>query len=311
MAQPETTIRPGRRRLTETARETIAGYAFLAPWLLGFLVVTIGPIIASLYLAFTRYTIGQDDPAWIGLANFKRMFFEDPRYWSSVRVTFLYVGVSVPLLLVFALLLAMALNKGLRGLAIYRAVFYIPSLLAGSVAIAELWRRMFDDKGLLNSILAAVGIEGPSYLGETAWAPFTLIVLNVWTFGAPMIIFLAGLRQIPQQLYEAAALDGAGRMRTFWHVTLPQLSPVILFNAVITMIGAFQAFTGSYVVSNGTGGPVDSTLFYTLYLYQSGFSYYDFGYASAMAWVLLVVIAVVTVGLFWSGRRWVHYGEEA
>jgi pectin-derived oligosaccharide transport system permease protein len=238
------------------------------------------------------------------------MFFHDPRYWASVKVTLLYVGVSVPLLLALALGLAIVLNRGIRGLTIYRAIFYVPSLLGTSVAVAELWRRMFHQDGLVNRVLGLVGIDGPAYLAEPRWAPFTLIALNLWTFGAPMIIFLAGLRQIPQELYDAAKVDGAGRRRAFWHVTLPQLSPVLLFNGIITMIGAFQAFTAAYILSAGTGGPVDSTLFYTLYIYQSGFSYYNFGYAAAMAWMLLVVIAAITAAVFLSGRRWVFYGDE-
>lgn len=290
-------------------QDTVAGYLFLTPWLIGMVFITIGPILASLYLAFSRYTTG-GSPEWIGLENFRRMFFHDPRYWASVRVTLLYVGVSVPLLLALALGLAIVLNKGVRGLTVYRAIFYVPSLLGTSVAVAELWRRMFDQNGLVNKLLSVVGIDGPAYLSEPRWAPWTLIALNLWTFGAPMIIFLAGLRQIPQELYDAAKVDGAGRRRMFWHVTLPQLSPVLLFNGIITMIGAFQAFTAAYILSAGTGGPVDSTLFYTLYIYQSGFSYYNFGYAAAMAWVLLVVIAIITATVFLSGRRWVFYGDE-
>lgn len=298
-----------RRRRRRSRQDTVAGYLFLTPWLIGMVFITIGPILASLYLAFSRYSAG-GRPEWVGLENFRRMFFHDPRYWASVKVTLLYVGVSVPLLLALALGLAMLLNKGIRGLTIYRAIFYVPSLLGTSVAVAELWRRMFDQDGLVNRVLGLVGIDGPAYLSEPRWAPFTLIALNLWTFGAPMIIFLAGLRQIPQELYDAAKVDGAGRRRMFWHVTLPQLSPVLLFNAIITMIGAFQAFTAAYIMSAGTGGPVDSTLFYTLYIYQSGFSYYNFGYAAAMAWVLLVVIAAITAAVFLSGRRWVFYGDE-
>lgn len=289
--------------------EALAGYLFLTPWLIGMIAITIGPILASLYLAFTDYSAG-GAPDWIGFDNFRRMFTDDPRYWQSVRVTILYVGVSVPLLLAFALALALILDKGVRGLPTYRAMFYAPSLIGGSVAIAVLWRQVFGSEGLLNSVLSRVGIDGPSYIASPVWAPWTLIVLNVWTFGAPMIIFLAGLRQIPQALYDAAAVDGAGASRKFWHITLPQLSPVILFNGIITMIGAFQAFTGAYIISNGTGGPVDSTLFYTLYLYQSGFSYYNFGYAAAMAWVLLLAIAAATGLMFLLARRYVFYGDE-
>lgn len=289
--------------------EAIAGYLFLLPWLVGMLFITIGPILASLYLAFTDYNAG-GTPNWVGLDNLRRMFTDDPRFWASVRVTFLFVFSSVPLLLMFALLLAMVLNKGIRFLSVYRAIFYVPSLLGGSVAIAVLWRQVFGAEGLVNKALAVVGIDGPSYIADPTFAPWTLVVLNVWTFGAPMIIFLAGLRQIPQDLYDAASVDGASAIRKFWHITLPQLSPVILFNGVITMIGAFQAFTGAYVISNGTGGPVDSTLFYTLYLYLTGFSYFNFGYASALAWVLLLVIATATGAMFLAAKRWVFYGDE-
>jgi multiple sugar transport system permease protein len=299
-----------RPRLRQDASEALSAYLFLTPWLIGMVFITIGPILGSLYLSFTSYSAGGGTPEWIGLDNFRRMFTDDPRYLASVKVTLLYVGASVPALLAFALILAMVLNTGVRGLPIYRALFYVPSLLGGSVAIAVLWRQVFGGEGLLNNVLAWFGIEGPSYIATPQWAPWTLVVLNVWTFGAPMIIFLAGLRQIPSELYDAASVDGAGRVRKFLHITLPQLSPVMLFNAIITMIGAFQAFTGAYVISNGTGGPVDSTLFYTLYLYQSGFSYYNFGYASAMAWVLLVAIALLTALMFLSSRRWVFYGDE-
>ena len=297
------------RRPNRRGSEAIGAYLFLSPWIVGILGITLFPILASLYLAFTSYTAG-GAPEWTGLANFERMFTQDPRYWSAVRVTLLYVGVSVPVLLIFALALAMVLNRGIRALSVYRALFYVPSLLGGSVAIAVLWRQVFGSEGLTNRVLAFFGIDGPSYIASTTWAPWTLIVLNVWTFGAPMIIFLAGLRQIPAELYDASAMDGAGKVRQFWHITLPQLSPIILFNGIITMIGAFQAFTGAYIISNGTGGPVDSTLFYTLYLYQTGFSYYQFGYASAMAWVLLVVIAASTGAMFLLARRWVFYGGD-
>jgi multiple sugar transport system permease protein len=301
--------RRGGPARSERRTEAVAGYLFMAPWLVGMAVITVGPMLASLYLAFTDYTTG-GAPEWVGFDNFVTMFTDDPRYWASVRVTLLYVLVSVPVLLAFALALAMLLNRGIRALPVYRAAFYIPSLIGGSVAVAVLWRQVFGGEGLVNSVLSVLGITGPSYLADPGWAPWTLIVLNVWTFGAPMIIFLAGLRQIPQELYDAAEIDGASRVRRFWHITLPQLSPVLLFNGIITMIGAFQAFTGAYVLSNGTGGPLDSTLFYTLYLYQSGFSYYQFGYASAMAWVLLLAIAAATACMFLAARRWVFYGDE-
>lgn len=302
------TRRPRLKR-SERRTEALFGYLFLTPWLVGMAVVTLGPIIASLYLAFTDYSAG-GDARWVGLDNFVYMFTKDPRYWKSVGVTLTYVLVSVPLVLLFALILAMILERGIRFLPLYRAIYYVPSLLGGSVAIAVLWRRIFGGDGLVNDLLALVGIHGPNYLGSPAWAVWTLIVLHVWTFGAPMIIFLAGLRQISGELYDSAAVDGATGWKKFWYITLPQLSPLILFNGILVMIGSFQAFTGAYIISGGTGGPVDSTLFYTLYLYQRGFSYYDFGYASSMAWVLLVTIGSATALMFALSRRWVYYGEE-
>lgn len=299
---------PRRRWSPQRRRDALAGYAFLTPWTIGLVAITALPVFASLYLSFTEYSAG-GEPRWIGFENYLRMVGDD-RFWSSLRVTLLYVLTSVPLLLVFALLLAVVLNRGLRLLPIYRSLYYLPSLLGGSVAIAVLWRRIFGPEGVVNSSLSFIGVQGPNWLADPAWAPLTLVFLNVWTFGAPMVIFLAGLRQVPQELYDAASVDGAGASRRFRHITLPQLSPVMLFNGVITMIGAFQAFTGAYVISNGSGGPLDSTLFYTLYLYQTGFSYFDFGYASALAWVLLVVIAGATGATYALTRRRVFYGDE-
>ena len=298
-----------RKRSGHSRQQNRAAYLFLAPWLAGLYLITLGPMLASLYLSFTEYNV-LSAPRWIGLDNYIQLFTADPRYLQSVVVTATYVFVSVPLLLIFALFLATVLNTGLRLLPLYRAIFYLPSLLGTSVAIAILWRQVFGGEGLLNQFLALFGFEGPSYIGHPDYALYTLIALNVWTFGSAMIIFLAGLRQIPASLYEAAAVDGAGRWYRFWHITLPMLTPVIFFNLVLNVIGAFQAFTPAFVVSNGTGGPIDATLFYTLYLYQEGFASLDMGYASAMAWVLLLAIAVLTALLFATGRKWVFYGDE-
>lgn len=266
-------------------------------------------MLASLYLSFTDYRI-TGSARWIGLDNYTQMLTADPRFWASVRVTVTYVLVSVPLVLVFALILAMVLNRGVRLLPFYRSVYYLPSLMGTSVAVAILWRRVFGSEGLLNSILGFFGIEMGSWIGNPQLAIWPLISLNVWTFGAAMVIFLAGLRQIPQELYEAASVDGAGWHRRFVHITLPLLTPVIFFNTLLNVIGAFQAFTQAYIVSGGDGGPVNSTLFYTLYLYQRGFRQFDMGYASAMAWVLLATIAAATALFFWTSRYWVHYGDE-
>jgi multiple sugar transport system permease protein len=289
--------------------ENRAAYAFLSPWLVGMAVFTIGPMIFSLYLAFTRYDL-VSSPEWIGLDNFRHMFTTDPRYFSSVEVTLTYVVVSVPVLLVVSLALAMVLNRGMRFLSGYRALFYMPSLIGGSVAVAALWRQVFGEEGIVNEALALVGIDHGSWVGDPDSALYTIVVLQVWAFGSAMVIFLAGLRQIPRELYDAAAVDGAGPARRFRSITLPMLSPLIFFNLLLSVVNAFQAFTTAYVVSNGSGGPSDSTLFYTLYLYEQGFAQLNMGYAAAMAWVLVLGLAVFTGLLFLSSRYWVHYGDE-
>lgn len=284
-----------------------AALFFMAPWFIGLFLITIGPMVASLYLSFTDYSLLQP-PSWIGLDNYARML-EDPRLHNSLRVTFTYVFVSVPLQLAAALGLALLLDRGLRGLALYRSVYYLPSLLGGSVAIAILWRQIFGTDGLINQVLAYFGIQGEGWVSHPDYALGTLMILNVWTFGSPMIIFLAGLRQIPEMYYEAASIDGAGRMRQFFSITMPLLTPIIFFNLVLQLIGAFQSFTQAFVVSGGTGGPVDSTMFYTLYLYQRGFAALDMGYASAMAWLLLVIIAGMTAVNFLLSKYWVFYND--
>jgi len=289
-------------------KDKIAPYLFLLPWLIGFFVITLGPMLYSLYLSFTNYSL-LGKPSWVGLDNYIKMFTNDPKYLDSVRVTLVYVFVSVPLQLAFALLLALILNRGLRGLPLYRSIYYLPSLIGASVAIAVLWRQMFGRNGLINQVLEFFGVQGQSWIGNPDTALGTLIILNIWTFGSPMVIFLAALRQIPGYLYEAAAVDGINRRQAFRHITLPMLTPVVLFNMVLQMIGAFQAFTPAFVVSGGTGGPVNSTLFYTLYLYQRGFANFQMGYASAMAWVLFIGIAVVTAINFWFSKYWVHYDD--
>ena len=300
---------PSSRSLKRSiTKDKLAPYLFLLPWLIGFVVITLGPMIYSLYLSFTDFSL-LGKPSWVGFDNYIKMFTNDPKYLDSVRVTLTYVFVSVPLQLAFALFLAVILNRGLRGLPIYRSIYYLPSLIGASVAIAVLWRQMFGREGLINQVLEVFGIQGQSWIGSPDTALGTLIILNVWTFGSPMVIFLAALRQIPDYLYEAAAVDGINRRQAFVHITLPMLTPIVLFNLVLQLIGAFQAFTPAFVVSGGTGGPVNSTLFYTLYLYQRGFTGFQMGYASAMAWVLFVAIAIVTAANFWFSKYWVHYDD--
>ncbi|MEO8882275.1 MAG: sugar ABC transporter permease [Devosia sp.] len=276
--------------------------------MLGFLGLTLGPALISLYLSFTDYDLLRA-PVWAGASNYVRIATADPKFAHAMHVTLVYVALSVPLKLVFALLVAMALNRGIKGLPIYRAIFYLPSLLGASVAIAMLWRQLFAVDGLVNSILASVGIQGPGWITNPRYSLYTLVILAVWQFGSPMIIFLAGLRQIPADMYEAASIDGASRFRQFVKITLPLLTPVIFFNAVVQTIDAFKAFTPSFIISNGTGGPLDSTLFYTLYLYQEAFGYFRMGYAAALAWILLVMIAAFTAFAFLTSRFWVHYDD--
>jgi multiple sugar transport system permease protein len=286
-----------------------AGYLFLAPWLIGFFGLTLGPTLASLYLAFTNFDL-LTTPEWVGLSNFQYMFFEDERFWQALRVTFTYVVWSVPLKLAVALAVAMLLDKGIRGVGLYRALFYLPSLLGASVAVAVLWRQLFESEGIVNQLLALVGFQGEAWLNNPDYALWTLVVLAVWQFGSPMVIFLAGLRQIPTDLYEAASMDGASKRRQFFKITLPLLAPVIFFNMVLQTIEAFKAFTQAFIVSGGTGGPVDATLFYTLYIYQEAFANFRMGYASALAWFLLVIIGIFTAISFLTSKYWVYYEDS-
>lgn len=283
------------------------GYFFLSPWLIGFIGLSAFPMGFSLYLSFTQFDM-LTSPNWIGIGNYLEMFM-DKKYIASIQVTAKYVLIGVPLQLSFALLIALVLNRGIRGLRVYRAIYYVPSLFGGSVAIALLWRQLFGKEGLINSLLNSIGIEGMNWIASPKTALYTLIVLTVWQFGASMVIFLAGLKQIPVDLYESAKIDGAGWFKQLTRITLPLLTPIIFFNLVMQIISAFQAFTPAYIVSGGSGGPLNSTLFYTLYLYQQGFTNFQMGYASAMAWILLLVIAFVTALIFLSSGKWVFYQE--
>ena len=306
---PLTIIEPEKRsKGREGLSRALVSYSFLAPWLIGFLGLTLGPTLASLYLSFTNFDLLQD-PQFIGTANYQRIVTNDVKFWHSMQVTFTYVIMAVPLKLAFALGLAMVLNRGIAGLPLYRALFYLPSLLGASVAIAVLWRQLFAKDGLANVALAFFGIDGPSWISDPNYSLYTLVLLSVWQFGSPMIIVLAGLRQIPSDVYEAASIDGASKMQQFIKITVPLLTPVIFFNGIVQTIDAFKAFTPAFIISEGTGGPIDSTLFYTLYLYQEGFAYFRMGYASALAWILLIIIACFTAFSFLTSRYWVHYND--
>jgi len=291
----------------EETKDNKAAYLFLVPWFIGLFGITIIPMGMSLYLSFTDYSLIQPGE-WIGIDNYVRMF-SDARLLNSLRVTFIYVLVGTPIQLICALGVAILLDKGLKGVGFYRSVFYLPSLLGASVAVAILWRQLFGSVGLVNQVLALFNIEGLGWISNPDTALGTIILLHVWTFGAPMIIFLAGLRQIPVMYYEAAQVDGANAWTRFRAITLPMLSPIIFFNFVLGIIGSFQSFTQAFVVSGGTGGPADSTMFFTLYLYQQGFTRFDMGYASAMGWLLLLIIGIFTAINFIASKFWVFYDD--
>jgi len=289
--------------------ETIAAFAFLLPWFAGMILLTLWPMFRSLQLSFTSYNMLQS-PEWIGFANYVRMFADDPQFRQALKVTFIYVFLSVPLKLIFALFIALLLDRGLSGLSIYRTIYYIPTLLGSSVAIAMMWRKLFGAGGAVNRLIEAItGITPPDWVANPNYSLYTIILLSVWQFGSTMIIFLAGLKQIPTEYHEAAKIDGATDFQRLLRITIPLLTPVILFNLIIQINGAFQAFTPAFIISGGKGGPIDSTLFYTLYLYLRGFSYFEMGYASAMAWILLLIIAVVAGVIFGTSRRWVNYSD--
>jgi len=282
-------------------------YLFLAPWIIGLLAFTIIPMIASFYFSFTRYDMA-NPPKFIGLTNYIAML-SDKRLHTSLLVTIRFVVISVPLQLAFALLIATVLRKNRRGVPVYRAIYYLPSLLGGSVAIALLWRQVFNKDGLFNQVLALFGVTGRNWIASPGTVLYTLMALAAWQFGGSMVIFLGGLRNISMEYYEAAEIDGAGRFQVFVSITLPLLTPMIFFNLVMSIIGSFQSFTSSFIVSGGTGGPIDATLFYSLYLYLKAFKSFDMGYASAMAWVLLVIIGVITALMFALSKIWVYYDE--
>lgn len=307
-ASADTAPHKGRRRQPRRERQG-AAYIFLSPWILGVVLLTLAPMVVSLYLSFTDYNLF-DAPKWVGLRNYREMFTEDPRYWRSVGTTLLYVCVAVPLKLALALAVALLLNSMRGGKSFYRSAFYAPSLLGASMSIALVWRALFNDGGTVDEILSSIGIHTGGWINDPSLAVFVVVLLTVWQFGAPMVIFLAGLQQIPSDVYEAAALDGAGRWRQFVSVTVPMLSPVLFFNLVLETIQSFQVFTPAFAVSGGKGGPADATNFYTLYLYERGFTASHMGYASAMAWVLLLGIGAVTVVLFRTSRSWVFYANE-
>lgn len=298
-----------RKKAHYKRSENIAGYGFIGLFIIGFCLFTLVPIAASLVLSFTNYDI-LSPPTFAGLANYIKMFTNDKQFVTSFTVTLFYVIVSVPLRLIFALAVAMLLKKTTKMTALYRAAYYLPSIIGGSIAIAVVWRQVFTSDGLLNGILNSVFNTNIdiSWIGGEKTAIWTLIILAVWQYGSPMLIFLSGLKQIPQDLYEAADIDGASPVKKFFRITLPMLTPVVFFNVIMQLINGFMTFTQSYVITQGQ--PMDKTLFATVYIYRNAFSFYKMGYACAIAWVLLLFMVIVTALLFKSSGSWVFYQAE-
>lgn len=287
-------------------KENVAGYVCTGPFLIGFLLFMIVPMGLSLYYSLCDYNI-LSPAKWTGLANYIKIFTADTKFYKVVGVTFFYALISVPLRLVFALIVAMLLVRKSRMSAVYRAVYYLPSIIGGSVAVSILWKRMFAMDGVFNSLLAMIGLKTNfAWLGNTQTAIWTLILLAVWQFGSSMLIFLASIKQIPATLYEAAEVDGASKGKQFWRITLPLLTPTIFFNLVMQMINGFLAFTQCYIITQGK--PMDSTLFYTVYMYQQSFEFYHTGYGAALAWIMLAIVALFTWVLFATKKFWVYEG---
>ena len=287
-------------------RKDLAGYLFVSPWLIGFVAFTALPFVASIYLSFTRYDI-VSAPVYVGAANYQRLLTEDPLFWKSLGVTFRYAVVAVPVGIVAGLGLALLLNLEVKGISLYRTVFYIPSIVP-VVATSVIFVWILNPQiGLVNGLLAQLGVTGPAWLQDTRWAFWSLVFMSLWGVGGSMIIYLAGLKDIPATLYEAAIIDGAGAWQRTRHVTLPMVTPVIFFNLIMGVIGSFQYFTQAYIMTQG--GPEDSTHFYALYLFNRAWRYLDMGYASAMAWILLVIVMTFTALVFRTHHRWVHYGD--
>lgn len=296
-----------RLRLKGRWESPVAGYLFISPWLIGFLGLTLWPMLMAIYYAFTDYSL-LEAPNWVGMQNFKRIFTSDTTFTGSLKVTLWFVIFSVPLKLLVALLVALLLNKKIKGMSAYRLLIYFPSLIGTSIAVAILWKNIFDSDGFINKALSIVGIKGLSWINDPRSALGTLILLVVWQFGSSMIIFLAGLKQISKDYYEASAVDGATKLRQFFNITLPILSPIVLFNLVLQTIGSFQMFTQAFVITGG--GPVNSTYMYALYLYDRAFGRLEMGYASALALILLVIIGLATALIFISSKYWVFYENE-
>ena len=282
-------------------------FLYIMPWLIGFAILQLYPFISSFIFSFADYSIGAK-PNFIGVGNYKKLFTQDKEFWNSLKVTVLFALYTVPGTLIMALAVAMFLNRDIKGINLIRTLYYIPSLFGGSVAVALLWRLMFLDNGVMNAMLTALHLPNVQFIGDTRYALKTICALEIWQFGSSMVMFLAALKQVPKSLYEAAQIDGAGKARMFFSITLPQISPIIFFNLLNQMIQALQNFTSASVITEG--GPLKATYVLGLKLYKEGFSYFKMGYASAISWVVFTVIVAFTLLIFGSSKFWVHYGDE-
>ena len=283
------------------------GFLYISPYVLGLVMFTAFPFLASLYLSFTDYDL-LTAPEWVGLENYERLVTRDRTFKKSLSVTLTYVFMTVPLKLVFALFIAVVLNYRLRGINIFRTAYYVPSILGGSIAIAVLWRFVFAEAGLVNMIITGLGGEPVNWFGDPENALFTITLLRVWQFGSAMVIFLAALQSVDKSLYEAASIDGAGSWQIFRYITLPLITPVIFFNLIMQTVQAFQEFNGPFIITQG--GPLKSTYLLPIYIYEEAFQSFDMGYASAIAWILFVIIMSLTLIAFWSSKRWVYYAGD-
>lgn len=282
-------------------------FIYIAPWLLGFLILQLYPFMMSFFYSFNDYTIGAV-PEWVGLKNYIRLFTQDTEFWNSLKVTIIYTLYTVPGKLVMALAVAVFLNRDIKGINLIRTLYYIPSLFGGSVAIAILWKLMFLENGLVNSFLQALSLPTISFLGDTKYALKTICSLEIWQFGSSMVMFLAALKQVPRSLYEAAEIDGGGKIRIFFKITIPQITSIIFFNLIMQVIQALQNFTSAFVITNG--GPMKSTYVLGMKLYKEGFSNFKMGYASSISWVVFTIILVVSLLLFRSSSAWVYYEDQ-
>ncbi len=304
IAEQSAQKQPVYRRGSMRRREATVGVLLAMPWILGFLFFIAGPMIASIYLSFTSWDL-LTPIEWVGLRNYQKLLLDDPLIYQALKVTSIYAFVSVPLQVVFGLILATLLNQQIRSLSMFRSIYYLPSVIGG-IAVAIMWRWVLGTQfGMVNVMLRRIGIEGPSWLGDPNWVLVSFILMSLWGTGAAMLIYLGGLQGIPSTLYEAADVDGASSIAKFFHITIPMMTPVIFFNMIIAIIAALQEFVIPFVMTGG--GPHNASLFLVLYLYQNGFQFFRMGYASAIAWVLFVYIMILTVLVLRSSSAWVYY----